>query len=93
MRQDSHNGVMKKRVIIMQDPLPHFSELTPELIRLGPDTPDDLLMSQLLRCHVTVSRDHVVGMLGLDTIDEYAYCIPNLYTTLVHQGKGTAYPR
>ncbi len=29
----------------------------------------------------------------LDTGDEYAYCIPNLYATLVHQGKGTKYPR
>ena len=25
------------------------------------------------------------------TPDEYAYCIPNPYATLVHQGKGTKY--
>ena len=27
------------------------------------------------------------------SVDEYAYHIPNLYATLVHQGKGTEYPR
>ena len=27
------------------------------------------------------------------TVDEYAYCIPNLYTILVHQDKGTKYPK
>ncbi len=30
---------------------------------------------------------------GVHNDDEYAYCIPNLYTVLVHQGKGTKYPR
>ena len=28
-----------------------------------------------------------------EDIDEYAYCIPNPVATLVHQGKGTKYPR
>ena len=32
-------------------------------------------------------------MLLILILDEYAYRIPNRYATLVHQGKGTEYPR
>ncbi len=36
---------------------------------------------------------HALGEYSCFPTDEYAYRIPNLYITLVHQGKGTKYPR
>ncbi len=43
------------------------------------------LKSQGLRLQIYTQAEHYS--------DEYAYSIPCLYATLVHQGKGTKYPR